>query len=438
MILITLLLSTLLVILNAIQNASHVSVSPIVMLIEHLCVLLFSYFIISNVLRRYTRRLIFHYYNLFLIAYTVSLFALYYNWGPDLFNLNSESFGFDPQRYYLAATNLLESGYIQYSLNYYGIVFFWYFFMAIFGASPLVPLYVNCLLSLYAILLLSTMLCEDDNRKMKYMALLLLIPEVVLYNAYSSREILCLSFATISLCYLYKYFKTRNSRYLLLGLVTISILTFIRPTISLPLLLGFMLFYALNKGKILSSIIIAIVFAAVFGLAQDLSKIGSNEFGYSISDSVEARVDEFGSNADMSRYSSNSMTSRLIPSNRLEFVVFGAIRTIFYVIPSPASFTQIFNIKGGQPPFYTEITTFLMFFSLPLLYRVIKRYKREKPKNKVLLIVLLLYMYVVSAFNPTILHVRYRIVYDLFFFGIILNELYKVRKEKTNKIWKAY
>lgn len=434
MILITLLLSTVLVFLNAIQNVSHVSVSPIVMLIEHLCVLLFSYLIINNRLRRYARSIVFLYYKYFLIAYTVSLFALLYNWGPELFNLGSESFGFDPQRYYLSAVNLLESGYIQYNLNYYGVVYFWYAIMAIFGASPLVPLYVNSLLTLYAVLLLSSTLGDDSSSKMKYMAYMLLIPEVVLYNAYSSREILCLAFATIGLYYLYAYHRTRNYRNMLFGLISISLLTFIRPTISLPLLLGFMLFYVLNRGKFIYNIIIAIVISAVFFIGQDLSKIGTDGDGFSVSESMEARVDEFGSNADMSRYSSNSMTARLIPSNRVEFVVFGAIRAIFYVVPSPASFMQLLNIEGGQPPFYTELTTFLMFFSLPFLYRVLKRYKKEKSIIKLLLIVLLLYVYVVSAFNPTILHVRYRIVYDLFFFGIILNEIYKIREVKTKKI----
>lgn len=81
-----------------------------------------------------------------------------------------ENFGiqaFDPIRYYYGANDLARYGTTDAYMNYFGVTYFYAFFMRILGISPLIPLFINILLTLYASLTLFVFL-KRIIMKLKY------------------------------------------------------------------------------------------------------------------------------------------------------------------------------------------------------------------------------------------------------------------------------
>ena len=175
------------------------NMDPLVIFVEHAAVILIGSRIIAKVLHHYNSQTKFLFFNVFLLSYTLSLIVLQYMW---MNYLNSYS-NFDPSRYYRYAIEIINVGHTSRGLSYFGVVYIYSYVMKVLGVNPVVPLFINVLVVLYAVTLFARTV--GTYKTTKYYVFLLLIPEVISYNTMSSREIFCMAFTTICIIKYYEF-----------------------------------------------------------------------------------------------------------------------------------------------------------------------------------------------------------------------------------------
>ena len=389
------------------------------LIIEHILVLLCAWYIITKILRKENLHIKNRYFQLFMIGYIIAMLMLHFTWTETL-DPARDDWGFDPKRYYYYATEIIREGSASYGLNYQGVVYFYVWAFKILSIDPLVPLFINVLLSLIATLYIARYM--GDHKTIKHFAWLLVIPEIVAFNMMSSREILCLTSITI---FIIKYADLRKEvtkHNILILSVSILFAVFIRPPMGVIAIFSILLHMIFASGKkmarniTLSILLGGIVFTGLY-FSQSL---GSQ----STTDSMQNRVTQAmsGEGNQLSRSASRTgLTAMLIPHNPVEYFVFGIIRSIVYVLPTPDMFRDpigTFSITnfGG----FCNITTLVMFFLAFPLYRGIKKYKNLDKDRKLILLVLIVFFFSVGITVTGVIQIRYRVVYDLFYIAFAI------------------
>lgn len=433
-----LLLATLAFALNLNAPAELSDVPAVLLILEYIGVLAIANILIRKGLHA-SKEAKNRYMNCFLIGFTISLLFLYFVWTPGLPE-SSRDWGFDPQRYYLYSSSVVRGEPLLTELNYFGVVFFYVFIFFIFGIDPLIPLFVNALLILYAVVLVSNHF-KGIGGKDKYFSLLLLIPEVLYFNVMSSREIICLSFATISLLKGYKLISgTRGFLSILAFFLPLLLLIVIRPPMGAGLILAIGLFLVIGSGvklkkkQITLLALLGCIFIAGLSISSSLDTNGQNT-GDNISESIEERVEGNVDAGGQHQFQSNSMAKRLIPHNTVEFVIFGFIRAIAYVILPPSVITNPTEVLVMDTPTtecFVHITSLLLMLCIPKVWKVLRKDMKGQPKVKVVGFAFVVFFFLVGYFNVTMIHQRYRLTWDLFYFALVAYN-YSIHKHKTIK-----
>lgn len=397
-----------------------VNVPFVIYYLEGLLTAIIGFLVISRILKTEPLPVRKKFFCCFLLAMSISLLYLQFTWIPYL----HKEYGiekFDPIRYYYGANELVRYGKTDAYMNYFGVVYFYAFFMRIFGISPLVPLYVNALLSLYASLTLYLFLTNRGNKKMsKYFPFILFIPEVICFNALSSREIICMSSFTIVVVNLYELINYKSPR-LFSAIIYFFLLLMVRPPFGLLAILCVVFYFIVLSKKKNTAIIFSVIMIGVMFLGMNIT--------HGLSDSTDA----FSEQLDVSKnrnvdeevaFKQNSLSAMLTPHNTIEFFVYGAIRSVAYLLLTPGQLADpincFFRVSVTSTSFYTTWTTLLMMISIPILYRRIRYLKRQVEHVRYILICMMVCVYVVGTFMAGFIHLRYRIVYDLIYFGVVL------------------
>lgn len=391
--------------------------SPIILILEHCGVLIIAFCLTNKIIP--SGKVMQHekYQNAFLASYDISLILLYLMWTPWL-SPDSGSWGFDPQRYYAYAIEVIQTGEISIYLNGLGVVYFYALVMAILGIDPLVPLFVNSLLTYYAVLLVVRFLGHKNTNFYRFGWLLILIPELIYFNLMPSRDILCASFMTICVIKILE----PGLHHRLIGFAAFSLLFIIRPTMSLPLVICFLINSSFSKrGKMASFFYLGIILALMVWLSS-LEGVTSTDNDTKISDRVQNVTQT--SNSDEHQEDDNSTVSFLTPHNSFQFVVFGIIRSFAYVVIPPGvimSPVSSLSVLGkGQAPGLPNLSTLLFFLSLPLVFKFIRHKEYGSDDMMFIFIAVVTYFFVVGVFNPRIIHIRYRVVYEILYFSLII------------------
>jgi hypothetical protein len=136
-------------------------------------------------------------------AKVVLLLAMLYGGWTPLLQLDAPGFGVDAQRYYFQAQDLAASNFdpsVLPAINYAGILYFYAGLFRVFGHNPAAPALINCFATLWASLVLLRTAYDyvPARRSWDWMlGLVTLIPEVVWFDALTSRESLCLALVTV-------------------------------------------------------------------------------------------------------------------------------------------------------------------------------------------------------------------------------------------------
>lgn len=425
--LILIFISTLLVIINS-DAPPIASDAPAMLLIaEHFFVLWIGSKLINIHLSGYIKRYRSRYFSCFLIGYSISLVLMYLYWTPYMVKSWATSFDtFDPVKYYAIASEIVH-GEMNAAIIAFPVSWIYVVLLTVLGRDPLIPLYVNSIAILYAVLILSKYINRDNHYHIKYFSFLLLIPEVIYFNMMSAKDTICMICAVIIFVLSHKIME-KNYKTLDIVIAVIALVAMIlaRTSMGFVAILGvvIMIFFSgkLSGKKIL---LLLIVIGVVGGALALTIGLGSQESTFNLQEKIEGEIlGDMSVANQLEDQSKDSFMKYLVPSNPLEFVVFGIIRSFCYVIIDPGMVTNPFSrfmFDGTfKCPLMRHSTTVLMFISLPIIYVGLKSWKKRSKEYKALFIQALIYFFVVGCFNPLMLHIRYRVVYDLLFFALAI------------------
>lgn len=398
-----------------------------VLLLLYIFILFFSRYIINKKLKATTIKFRDFTTTCFYASLALSLFYLYFCWTPYL-SPSNPNWGFDPQRYYYYASNLSKGIQIDYGLNYQGVVYIFYYIFYLLGADPMIPLFLNITLTLIAVLLIIRLIKIEGNSNsylFKYTPYMLLFPELIYYNTMPSRETLSMVFSVFAMYHLYYYIKDRVLHNLLMSFVMILALLLIRPPFAgVCIICTSIMLFIKTKRKIVSISLGLILSVGVLALGNIFNtSMESNNSYDSLNESVNSKIEGDNKIEEDKNYNSNSFTAKLIPNNPIEFIIFGIIRSIFYMTPkgSPLNIFSINSPYEVGSSILVQTSSWLLLLCVPCIFWNIRKFKRTSLLSQITLVFFIVFFLVVGMFNTNIIHDRYRIVYILFAFLMLYN-----------------
>jgi hypothetical protein len=371
-----------------------------------------------------------------LIKIAVLLFVLYAGWVPML-DPNSESFGYDPQRYYFDARTLIENHFDPrvfdtISLNYTGIVYYYASIFWLFGQNPVIPALVNALVTLLASCLLVRVGYSIRKERKPYdwlLGLVIVIPEVLWFDALTGRETVTMALALLAILPVAESLLSRRRPGLSLGAVLVSVmalglLAIIRPPVLIPVtasLLGVVAVRRLTATRILAVVGMVLAGAVALTLAPVLAaRLGSYPIGFGeLLARVTAQNPEFV--AGMS-WNERSIGLLLLPSGPVQAVLFVLPRLLLYIVaPLPTIGFRVEGlVRGDWSDWqYLAVTgsAFLYVLLVPLAFASLIHAVRKRDREALVFQIPCWLLFLAVAGGNHIVQERYRLLAIPFLWG---------------------
>ena len=202
---------------------------------------------------------------------------------------------------------------------------------------------------------------------------------------------------------------------------------------ALPIAMAQICIVFFKKKRRTTRVLYFLLFISLIFVLQRIEGVVSSENDSDIQSRVERSTDT--DNIESS-HSNAKTVSLLIPHNIVEYFIFGFIRSFLYVIPSPGlifSPLRAYSMTGkAQAPGPPNMTTMLLFLALPFFLKLVFSDKFKKADIQIFATTTIVYFFVIGTFNPTIIHPRYRVVYDLLFLGLALWYFISIPKKKRS------
>lgn len=372
--------------------------------------------------------------NFWVIKFGLTIFLLYAGWIPQLDPATSTQWGYDPQRYYQEANNILLDDWMALaSLNYQGILYYYAGIFYVFGYNPVIPALVNAFVTLLATLYLIRVAYELKGQRSQRdwtLAYLLLIPEVLWFDVLTSRETLTAALLLVSTLTAGRYIVRGShisiaSTLLVISACLIGVLTvrtnMVIPAVAAIVLMGLLL---TPKGRFdfLQKILLLLAGLLLVLLGPWLQDtIGGYEVNYS---DLSGRLTNFEQNvaADM-EWTGQSIGMLLAPTNFWQGILYTVPRMALYLLaPLPnIYFGAAGLLNGGWSDWQNLMSTLssgLNVFALPYAlagFAVALRYRRTLPAPLVIHIAFWM-LFIAVAGGNIIIHERYRIMTSLLFY----------------------
>lgn len=415
------------------------TIGNVTLVFEHILVLVAAFYIIK---KHFTdNKIIDRYYNCFLLGYLLCLLMVAFWWRDELFlkfTINWDAF--DPIKYYSMASLVLD-GNTPPNIQHFPVVYIYAVVMYVLGVNPLVPLFFNILLYVYAVCLITKYINNSSSNVIGYYCLLFLIPECLYYMIMSAKDTICLLMATIIFVKSSIVFEGNYKRKDFLILIVAFILMAVsRLSLSFASILGIILLNMNLKRLTFQKVLFVIFAIGAFAIALYVGgSLGTETYAERTIDvaSQELLTGDVSRAVELRGQSEDSFARKLIPHNSVEFIVFGVIRSICYIIIDPRFINDpisLFSFSGVMrfSPL-VNFTTLLMFiFNFVILWWFVKIKKSQRVRNT--LYITIMYVLLVGMFNPKMIHIRYRLVYDLLYFSIAIQAFYSIKlKNKPPK-----
>lgn len=371
-----------------------------------------------------------------LLKVILSLFLLYVGWIPQL-DPATVSWGYDPQRFYIDAQDLIENGWNPLAgSNYQGIVFFYGAIFYLFGHNPVIPALINIFVTLLGTLFLIRCVYRfipERTPKDWTLAWLLLVPEVLWYDVMTSRETLMAVLIIIAALgaglYLVGFRQiSLTSTVLLTGTSLFAILA-VRTSMVIPVAVSIgimaMLVRSNHKmGLLVKLLLLGLAIAAMWAgpLVQNI--VGGYDIDYLATlDSMRSFETNVAADAGV-QWSGNSIGLLLAPNNAWQSVLYLPARMVLYLaapLPSVAvSVTELINGSwSAWQHLMTIPTSAMMLLGLPYALAGLAqawRLRRHQAAPLVLHITFWITFMAVAGGN-IIIHERYRLMFTLLLFA---------------------
>jgi hypothetical protein len=294
----------------------------------------------------------------------LTLLLLYAGWMPQLDPNSSDSWGYDPQRYYTEAKQLVDNDWSPdfLSLNYVGVLYYYGAVFRLVGYNPVIPALVNAFVTLLATLYLVKVgyeLKRHRDPRDWTLAVALLLPELVWFDVMTSRETLVAALLIAAVLPVGRYLTRRTSAPSLLNVFFLSgfalvaiaaVRTSMVPAAILSMAL-MVLFVKPQRGsqvaqRILltaAAVLVLIVGPAVAGY------LGGYDFDLSgVLGGVTSASENTAIGADTA-WSDNSVGALLMPDGVVQAVLFLIPRMVLYLCaPLPNIAVPVSDLAAGN------------------------------------------------------------------------------------------
>lgn len=374
--------------------------------------------------------------NFWMIKLGLTLFLLYAGWIPQLDPNASSTWGYDPQRYFYDAYDLIANRWEPVAgLNYQGIIFYYGTIFYLFGHNPVIPALINAFVTLLGTLYLIRLAYEfKGERSPRDWALvyLLLIPEILWYDVITSRETLLAVLILIATLTAGRYI-VRSGRVSLLSAVLLAgaglgAILAVRTSMAIPVVAAIALmaiFLGSNKGCgiIPKLLVLTAIFAlmAIGPLVQQLTGGYQNVSYLAAITYAQSFADNVAANAEWSEHSVGLL---LAPNNAWQSLVLLPPRMVLYLAaPLPniaASVSDLFTGSWSAWQYLmTMLTSVLNLLALPYAlagFAFAWKHRRERPALLVLHFSFWMTFIAIAGGN-IIIHERYRVMMTLLLFA---------------------
>ncbi len=281
--------------------------------------------------------------------------------------------------------------------------------MKVFGFDPLVPLYANAMLTLYAGTLIARM---ADKKNINKYVWVIFFPDLLQYNMMTSREIFCMVGATVCAVKYLELREKRTNAKIAVFAAFFLLMAFVRPPMAAMLVIAIGVHTTLMSSSRHRTRNIAII--TIMGLLILLGFYFSDSLGSNFSqDYLTERVQvgmagEVKARGDVKE----GLTKMLIPHNTFEYFAFGIIRSFAYVLPAPAMVTN-FTTQFDPTQRYLEgnLASLAIFFLLPSVFRGLRNYKKLPPHIQFFGVTAVVFFFAIGIGLPALINLRYRTVY---------------------------
>lgn len=369
------------------------------------------------------------------VKLALTLYLLHVGWIPELEPTGSSEWGYDPQRYYRDAFDLIENNWNPtVGLNYQGILFFYGAIFYLLGHNPVIPALINNLVTLLGTLYLIRLAYEfkgNSGPRDWILAFALLIPELLWYDIMTSRETLMAVLILVALLATGRYIVHSSCVSLkgtmLLVSTCLAVILGVRTIMAIPVVVSIGIMIILLKrwqiNAIAPKMIILGLVVALVAMGPMLQLfLGGHEVDYVGSlwgaQSFE-RSWEFESG-----WSEKSIGLLLVPNNTWQAVLFAMPRMIIYlVVPLPNYLISITDLSNGSWSAWQHLigilssglNILLMPYTIAGFAWAYKQ-RAQKPAQMVLHLAFWV-MFIMIAGGSIIIHERYRVMVLLLLFG---------------------
>lgn len=371
-----------------------------------------------------------------LIKIFITFILLYAGWIPELDPNTSARWGYDPQRYYQYAWDLVLQNWNPFGidLNYQGILYYYGVIFSFIGRNPVTPALINSFVTLQGILLLIRSLyrfmpeCHVNDWRIAY---LIFVPEVLWYDVMTGRETLMavlIIFSTLPVGRLVLGDKVSGKTIkILVTIGSLFAIMAVRTSMLLPVVCCLLFFTFSIKSKNSSSrfLRIFIISIVLFGLfvAPFVQEISG---GYSVDflNNLEQIQAIEGNVAETAEWDNQSIGMLIMPSGLLSSFFFLPPRMLLYLVtPLPKITVSVMELISGSwyswQSLMTVLTSILMLIFFPyvlggsyLAWQCRKKY----PAIGIVPITFWINFIAVAGGN-LIIHERYRLMFTLLFFA---------------------
>ena len=372
---------------------------------------------------------------LWIIKISATLSLLLVGWIPSLYPMAIDGNAYDPHRYFHNAFITIENQWVpppDVNINN-GVIYYYAALFYVFGHNPVIPAIVNSFVGLMATLYLIRFVYEFKRRRSdndRALAYLLLLPELLWYDALTSRESITAGLIVVSLLAIARFVvrspKASLATTVLLGAGGFLGVLTMRPAMCIGITAALSLFVIFVGSVAPGSRArhIALTVGALFLITAMLSLLLTEVpgFGESLNE-IYLRMVPPADATSVLGWAENSFGQRLVPSNMLEAVVYIAPRLVLYLI-APLPYFPADTRPGWFEDWYrwqylcTAISSVLNLIAVPYACAgLVCAFRSLRSRPALLAIHLGLWCLLVTIVaGNIIIHERYRVMATLLLF----------------------
>lgn len=372
-----------------------------------------------------------------LIKLGITLFLLYAGWIPQLDPNLSISWGYDPQRYYFQAQELIDNNWIPdfISLNYVGILYYYGAIYYVLGHNPVIPALCNAFITLIATLYMIKVGYEVKGQRSPRdwtLAFALLMPELLWFDVMTSRETLMASLLVFAMLTTGRFLAQTSKISLFKVLMVVSLsglaIAAVRASMLLPVFASIILMVLLITSKRISRFVKTILVMAIATILIAGPVITEYVSGYhlEIGKLIQTAFSAEGNIAlsPDSEWSERSIGMLLMPEGLLQSLLFLPPRMVLYLVsPLPNIWVTISDLLAGSwlawQYLFTLLSSVINLLAIPYVLASLVQAIRTRRSNSASLVFHISYWvtFMAVAGGNLIIHERYRIMATLLLLG---------------------